>query len=466
MSDIQTLPIFVDVTDDEMTWLIANSSEVTVPKGDYFFREGEAARHFYIVIAGELQVTRTLNGEQIVLGTTPRGIIGGELWLLRGTPIEASAQAIVPTRLMVFEFRSFLGIFANCPSVGVHILRVAAERMSNFATLVKQQEKMAALGKLSAGLAHELNNPAAAARRSASTLRGALAAWQSHTFAIAGLGLTADQVNQLLAFLHLLQSRAATLSPLSPLEQSDRELVMEDWLNEQAVNNAWEIAPIYVTAGVTIDELQPLVAMMPTAKPTLLVWLYEWLTASGLLDEIEQSARRISELVSAIKSYTYMDQGKWQDVDIHHDLDNTLLILKHKLKNIQVERNFCSDLPRIAARGSELNQVWTNLIDNAVDAMNGNGTLALITRYENNFVMVEITDTGPGVPAHVLPHIFEPFFTTKEVGKGTGLGLDITYRIIQQHRGTIEVQSKPGQTRFIVRLPLQIVRLPLQQESQ
>ena len=466
MSDIQTLPIFVDVTDDEMTWLIANSSEVTVSKGDYFFREGEAARHFYIVIAGELQVTRTLNGEQIVLGTTPRGIIGGELWLLRGTPIEASAQAIVPTRLMVFEFRSFLGIFANCPSVGVHILRVAAERMSNFATLVKQQEKMAALGKLSAGLAHELNNPAAAARRSASTLRGALAAWQSHTFAIAGLGLTADQVNQLLAFLHLLQSRAATLSPLSPLEQSDRELVMEDWLNEQAVNNAWEIAPIYVTAGVTIDELQPLVAMMPTAKPTLLVWLCEWLTASGLLDEIEQSARRISELVSAIKSYTYMDQGKWQDVDIHHDLDNTLLILKHKLKNIQVERNFCSDLPRIAARGSELNQVWTNLIDNAVDAMNGNGTLALITRYENNFVMVEITDTGPGVPAHVLPHIFEPFFTTKEVGKGTGLGLDITYRIIQQHRGTIEVQSKPGQTRFIVRLPLQIVRLPLQQESQ
>jgi signal transduction histidine kinase len=459
MSDIQTLPIFVDVTDDEMTWLIANSSEVTVPKGDYFFREGEAARHFYIVIEGELQVTRTLNGEQIVLGTTPRGIIGGELWLLRGTPIEASAQAIVPTRLMVFEFRSFLGIFANCPSVGVHILRVAAERMSNFATLVKQQEKMAALGKLSAGLAHELNNPAAAARRSASTLRGALAAWQSHTFAIAGLGLTADQVNQLLAFLHLLQSRAATLSPLSPLEQSDRELVMEDWLNEQAVNNAWEIAPIYVTAGVTIDELQPLVAMMPTAKPTLLVWLCEWLTASGLLDEIEQSARRISELVSAIKSYTYMDQGKWQDVDIHHDLDNTLLILKHKLKNIQVERNFCSDLPRIAARGSELNQVWTNLIDNAVDAMNGNGTLALITRYENNFVMVEITDTGPGVPAHVLPHIFEPFFTTKEVGKGTGLGLDITYRIIQQHRGTIEVQSKPGQTRFIV-------RLPLQQESQ
>ena len=267
------------------------------------------------------------------------------------------------------------------------------------------------------------------------------------------------QTDQLLALLQQLQTRAATLTPLSPLEQSDQEMAMEDWLNEQGVNNTWEIAPIYVAAGVTVDELSPLVAMVPTDKPILLVWLCEWLTASGLLDEIEQSARRISELVSAIKSYTYMDQGTWQDVDIHHDLDNTLLILKHKLKNIQVERNFCSDLPRIAARGSELNQVWTNLIDNAVDAMNGSGTLALITRYENNFVMVEITDTGPGIPAHVLSRIFDPFFTTKEVGKGTGLGLDITYRIVQQHSGTIEVQSKPGQTRFIV-------RLPLQQESQ
>lgn len=455
INDIQTLPIFMDATDDEMAWLVANSKEVTIARGDYFFHEGQPARQFYVVIEGELQITRTINGERIVIGTTPRGTIGGELWLLRGTPLEASAQAIVPTRLMVFQFRAFLGIFANCPSVGVHILRIAAERLHGYATLVKQQEKMAALGKLSAGLAHELNNPAAAARRSASTLRSTLAAWQRHTFTIAGLGLTMPQVDQLLALLHRLQERAATVAPLSPLEQSDREMAMEDWLNEQGVNNTWEIAPSYVTAGVTIDDLRPLVAMLPTAQPAILIWLCEWLTASGLLDEIEQSARRIAELVNAIKSYTYMDQGTWQDVDIHHDLDNTLLILKHKLKNIALERSYCNDLPRIAARGSELNQVWTNVIDNAVDAMNGSGVLTLITRYENNFVMVEIMDNGPGIPTHALPHIFEPFFTTKGVGKGTGLGLDITYRIVQQHHGTIEAQSQPGQTRFIVRLPIQ-----------
>lgn len=454
--DIQSLPLFLDVTDDELTWLVEHSTEIMVAQGDYFFREGEPARQFYIVLEGELQITRTINGEKIVLGTTPRGIIGGELWLLRGTPLEASAQAIVSTRLMVFGFRDFLGIFTHCPSVGVYILRVAAERMHGYASFVKQQEKMAALGKLAAGLAHELNNPATAARRAASTLRTTLSAWQAHTFNLAGVGLTAEQVNQLLAFLQVIQTRAATVTPLAALEQSDREMALESWLDEQGVAQSWEVAPIYVTAGVTIDDLIPLVALAPGATSTLLIWLCEWLTASGLLGELEQSTRRIAELVSAIKSYTYMDQGVWQYVNLHQDLDNTLLILKHKLKNITVLHQYCDNLPQLLARGGELNQVWTNLIDNAIDAMHGEGTLWLITRCENNFVMVEVADNGPGIPADILSRIFEPFFTTKAVGKGTGLGLDIAYRIVQQHHGAIEVQSNPGQTRFIVRLPIHL----------
>lgn len=453
MHAIQNLPIFMDTTDDELTWLVEHSTEVTLAAGDYFFREGEPARRFYIVIEGELQVTRTINGEKVVLGTTPRGIIGGELWLLRGTPAEAAAQAIVPTRLMVFDFKAFLGIFTHCPSVGVYILRVAAERMQGYASLVKQQEKMAALGKLAAGLAHELNNPAAAAQRSAATLRGTLTDWQTHTLQLASLGLTTAQFDQLLTFLQALQARTATAPPLSPLEQSDREMALEQWLSTQDVANSWEFAPTYVAAGVTIDDLATLVDVVGVMPP-LLTWLCEWLTARGLLDELEQSTGRISELVSAIKSYTYMDQGTWQQVDLHRDLDNTLLVLKHKLKAITVTRQYSADLPPILARGGELNQVWTNLIDNAIDALGAGGTLTVLTRFENEFVMVEITDNGPGIPAHVLPRIFEPFFTTKAVGKGTGLGLDTTYRIVQQHHGTIEVHSKPGATRFIVRLPV------------
>jgi signal transduction histidine kinase len=284
-------------------------------------------------------------------------------------------------------------------------------------------------------------------------LRTTLAYWQTHTLELAGLGLNTAQLDQLLGFLQTLGARPATATPLSTLEQSDREMAMENWLSEQGVENSWEFAPTYVAAGVTIDDLAGLLASF-TAAPPLLTWLCEWLTARGLLDELEQSTGRISELVSAIKSYTYMDQGVWQDVDIHRDLDNTLLVLKHKLKHINVVRQYCDNLPLILARGGELNQVWTNLIDNAIDAMGAGGTLTVVTRCENDFVMVEIADNGPGIPDTVLPHIFEPFFTTKAVGKGTGLGLDITYRIVQQHHGAIEVRSQAGQTRFIVRLPI------------
>jgi signal transduction histidine kinase len=198
-----------------------------------------------------------------------------------------------------------------------------------------------------------------------------------------------------------------------------------------------------LTAGLPAD-----------AAPILLLWLCESLGATGLLDEIGQSARRIADLVGAIKEYTYMDQGDLQQVDIHRDLENTLRILKHKLKEIQVDRQFDPELPKVMAHGGQLNQVWTNLIDNAADALGGQGVLSLITRSENDFVMVEVADNGPGIPPEILPRIFEPFFTTKSVGAGTGLGLDTSYRIIHQHNGTIEVQSQPGHTRFIVRIPV------------
>lgn len=456
MNSKYNIPLFEDTTDDELDWLIANSSELVLEKGEFFAREGEPPKAFYIVLEGELHVTRTVNGQPMVMGTTPRGVIGNELPILNGTTCPATARAIMRCVLMTFDIKTFRAIFGACPTVGSKILKIAAERTVNIAGMLKQQEKMAALGKLSAGLAHELNNPAAAARRAADTLRETLPDLQRRTLALCDLELPEQELDKLDAFQRQMVERASSAKPLSTLEQSDREEQIGDWLDQAGVAESWELAGTFATAQLTPAELAALAEpIAPAQRGVMLSWLASAISAAGLLDEVMNSTRRISDLVGAIKSYTYMDQaGGLQEVDVHKGLENTLAILAHKLKNITLVRTYDPELPHILARGSELNQVWTNLIDNAIDAMHGSGSLQVITRCEHNFVMVEFTDNGPGIPPDVLPRIFDPFFTTKSFGFGTGLGLDITYRIVQQHNGTIEVHSKPGQTRFIVRLPL------------
>ena len=252
---------------------------------------------------------------------------------------------------------------------------------------------------------------------------------------------------------------AQSQSALSHIEGRDSEAELGNWLDARSVANAWTIAPTLVDAQVTVAQLQPVVEDLPAEDLSdVLAWLHESLSASSMLGEIEESGSRISQLVGSIKEYTYMDQGQVQEVDIQHGLENTLKILSHKLRDVTLQREYDPNLPSILGRCSEWNQVWTNLIDNAVDALQEKAKdeahIHVITRCEQAFVMVEIHDNGPGVPAEIQPRIFDPFFTTKDVGKGTGLGLDISYRIIRQHHGTIELQSKPGNTRFIVRLPI------------
>lgn len=456
MDNYRQLAAFKDLPDNELHWLIDHSVEQEVKAGENFSQEGIPSDVFYVVLEGELQVTRKVNGRGHVMGTTPPGIIGGELTLLNHVSTSMiTAQAIMPSRLMVFDKHTFRQIFAACPNFGAYIFKIATERTQGYAAFIQQQEKMAALGKLSAGLAHELNNPAAAARRSAQSLSELLPALQAHTVHLSALKFTGSQ----LADLDLCQkqwlAQAATEQSLSAMEQSDREDELSDWFEDHGIENGWKMAEIFVTAGVQPDELSDLAGCLPNEfLGPVVAWLHDSLCAANLLEEVEQSTRRISDLVGAIKEYTYMDRAPVQDVDVHHGLDVTLKVLKHKLRNVTVTRQFDDSLPTISGKGGELNQVWTNLIDNAIDAMGGQGQLKLITRYENNFVMVEITDDGPGIPPEIQPHIFEPFFTTKEVGSGTGLGLDITYRIVKEHKGGIEVWSKPGETRFIVRLPL------------
>ncbi|NTU85915.1 MAG: histidine kinase [Chloroflexales bacterium] len=328
--------------------------------------------------------------------------------------------------------------------------------MQGYTAMRHQQEKLAALGKLSAGLSHELNNPASAASRAAGSLREGLPTLQSRALRLCKLGMGGDQIDRLAAFQAGLASRQVGLAPLSSLERSDHEDELGDWLAERDVPGAFDLAAPLVAAGVSPDELAGLVeGLPPAAVAEALAWLAESAGADGLLAEIELSTRRIADLVGAVKSYSYIDQGPVQEVEINRDLENTLAVLAHKLKKgVEVQREYAPALPKIMGRGGELNQVWTNLIVNAIEAMGYKGTLRIITRCEHDFVMVEVADSGPGIPPEVVPRIFEPFFTTKGVGKGTGLGLDISYRIVRQHNGTIEVQSQPGNTRFIVRLPL------------
>ena len=450
------LPIFQGLPGSELQWLLDHGQTLDLGKGDFLMCEGDPAPRFYITLAGELQITRTINGQEVVRGTTPPGIMAGEISLLYNTPSQVSVRAIQPSRVLVFAPPTFRQLFAACPVMSARIFQTAADRARGFAINVKQQEKMAALGKLSAGLAHELNNPAAAARRAAQTLAELLPDLQTQTWQLSRLGLPEQQLHDMMAQLHNPGRAVEQPRSLSALEQADHEDEIAVWLDDYCgVEDAWEKAATFVDSGFTLAYLREQVRDTPASQlGPVLSWLNCAHLASHLLEEIEQSVTRISTLIGTVKAYTFMDQAPIQPVDIHQGLENTLSMLHNELDNVQIVREYDLTLPIVEARGSELNQVWTSLIDNAIDAMQSNGTLWLITRNENDYVMVEIADSGSGIPDDMLPHIFEPFFTTKGVGAGVGLGLDMVYRIVTQHGGSIDVQSRPGHTRFIVRVPV------------
>jgi signal transduction histidine kinase len=323
--------------------------------------------------------------------------------------------------------------------------------------MLRQSEKLATLGKLSAGMAHELNNPAAAAQRGAGQLRDAISQLRSVQFELGALSFSPPQLDALARLDQQAGAGAGQPSSLDPLARSDREYEIEDWLEKQGVEDAWELAPTLVNVGYKLDSLAELHQTFGAGQfPKVVASLCNLYTTHARLEEIGQGAGRIAEIVKALRSYTYLDQAPVQAVDVHEGLEDTLVMLRNKLKaGVAVRRNYAADLPRIQAYGSELNQVWTNIIDNAVYAMEGQGELILRTYRQESWVVVEIQDSGPGIPKETLPQIFDPFFTTKPPGAGTGLGLNISHNIVvQKHRGETTVQSEPGATCFQVRLPL------------
>jgi signal transduction histidine kinase len=455
--ELRRIPLFSRLADKELQWIAERSQEKYLIDGEFLFIEGMPATHLYVLIEGELQITKKLGGREIVLITHHAGAFTGEVPLLTGTSFIASARSLGPSRLLSIAANDFQQMLVLCPSVISILLAAMAGRIQATETLIQQNEKLAGLGKLSAGLAHELNNPAAAGRRSAEQLRATFQVQQTSAIQL-NQQLTPEQWTWLTQLHASLNAQVTQSTQLDPLAQSDREEALSTWFEKHALVDGWKLAPGLAEAGLDTTHLENIEEHL--AKGALepgLTWLEATLAIDGLLQEVELSTTRISELVKAIKAYTYMDQARQQEVDIHEGLENTLTILKHKLREgITITRVYDRSLPRVTVYGSELNQVWTNLLDNAIDALQGHGQIWIRTSRAGAFVNIEIADSGSGILPEVQKHIFEPFFTTKEVSKGTGLGLDTAYRIVvTNHHGDLSVVSQPGETRFLICLPLE-----------
>lgn len=466
---LRQLPLFAGLPDDDLERLCSMAAQVTIQAGEVLLKEGDTGDALYVPLDGMFEITMRSLGNDMVIAKRGPGDMLGEISLLEGTPHSASVRAATDSRLLRITREDFEHLLSRSRTAALAVLRTVAARLRNSETMLRHSEKMAALGTLSAGLAHELNNPAAAVRRGATQLRESLAELQRCGAALASLDLRPEAlatVNRLRGELPL---RAANPVALDPLARSDAEGEIGEWLEAQGIERAWEFAPSVAGMGWTSADLEELTRLVARQQaPALLGWLAAACMVYSLLDEVSMGAERISEIVKAIKSYSYLDQAPVQLVDVHEGLENTLVILRHKLKDgVTVIKEYAPDLPRIEAYASELNQVWTNLIDNAIDAMNGHGEIRIRTygpaeRREEatpQAVVVEISDDGPGIPPNLQDRIFDAFFTTKQPGEGTGLGLHIVYNIVlNQHHGGIDAESKPGQTTFRVSLPVQLNR--------
>jgi signal transduction histidine kinase len=459
--ELRTLFLFEKLTDDQLARLCQEGHVETFAAGPVF-AEGDPASCLYVLIEGTVVTTRRVGGDDIeVARTSQRGVYSGAYTAYLGDRVpqiyQNSMRVTEPSRFYVLGAECFEQIMAEWFPMAVHLLEGLFIGGQRTREAVGQRERLLALGSLTAGLTHELNNPAAAAVRATAALRERVAGMRGKLRLLAGGKFERASLESIIELQQRAAEQVAKAPKLDPLEASDREDQLSDWLDDHEVRDGWQIAPVFVQAGIDTEWLE---RVLDTVGPQMLEPTLRWLNYTVetelLMDEIEDSTTRVSTLVGAAKQYSQLDRAPFQVVDVKDLLTSTLLMLSVKLKGITVKKEFDPDLPKIPAYAGELNQVWTNLIDNAAQAMHGTGTLTIRTAREDDCVLVEIGDTGPGIPAAIQQRIFEPFFTTKPVGEGTGLGLDIAWRIVvNKHHGDLRVESVPGDTRFQVRLPIQ-----------
>ena len=459
IQDLRKSPLFQDLSDAELKQLVAMAEPVSLRAGEMLIKQGEPGDSAFVLLQGDFEVQKQTGQSLIKIDVRNPGDVVGEMALLSRAPRNASIIAKTDGETLRIPQEAFEKLLLSNTRAAMAILHWVMSRLTQNESLLHQQEKMAALGTMSAGLAHELNNPAAAAQRSAAQLRETQTRWLRLTHEIERLALQENRNEWLNGFIQEVSRRFEEPLHLDALEKIDRVDRLQSWLETGGIDPAWELAPAMVNFGWNEEELETLKREL---SPSLFSLAMQWLGAGclgmGLLSEVLQTTERISQIVRAVKSYTYLDQAPVLEVDVHEGLENTLLIMQHKLKKgVTIKRDYAPDLPRIEAYASELNQVWTNIIDNAIDALQGQGEIRIRTYQKEERVVVEISDNGPGIPEAIQSRIFEPFFTTKAPGQGTGLGLHISHDIIvNRHHGQLLVESKPGETTFRVMLPARI----------
>jgi signal transduction histidine kinase len=452
-SELLRVPAFADLPDDQLNWFISQSQELNLKAGDVYSRQGDPADSMFVILEGHLQGRGDLGGETFVFDLEP-GDVTGVLPFSRMKQFTVGGRAVTDSRALRFSASLFPDLVQKMPELTKRLVGLMSDRIRETTRLEQQRDRLASLGKLSAGLAHELNNPASAAKRAASQLRHMLTKIRNASLELGKRDLSPSQKAEI-------EKMEASFSqpdvvPPDPLTVSDLEDQIDSLLRSHGQNDLWLLAAGLARRNIKPEVVESLFAILDgdTARAAL-VRIAASVEIASLVHEIESSTSRISDLVGAIKEYTHMDQAPVLNVDVVRSLETTLTILNHKLKQgVAVQRDYQQAPLLVNSFGSELNQVWTNIIDNAIDAMHGKGELRVRTYQQDGCVVVEIADNGPGIPEEVQPHIFEPFFTTKGVGEGTGLGLDTVQRIVKKHRGNIQVTSKPGDTRFQVWLPL------------